>query len=284
MAPRSLLRILLHALAALLLAGCETGGCRDKSAAPTVVTTPGGVEMVLLPGGWFEMGSPQNEEKDEPRHRVCVSPFCMDRTEVTQGEYEKLMKKNPSRWKGEKNPVEQIRWADAAAYCNARSRADGLLPAYTPKTWECDFEASGYRLPTEAEWEYACRAGTQADRFFGSAASELGRYAWFKGNSWQGPSPVGTKLPNPWGLYDLYGNVWEWCNDYYGERYYTESPDRDPRGPKTGKTRVLRGGCCDSRANVCRSSYRYDEEPAYTDVCFRAEANGVVGLRCVKRR
>ncbi len=148
----------------LSLAGCGTGERAAKNRAPAIVTTPGGVEMIVLPGGWFDMGSPQNEEKDEPRHRVYVIPFCMDRTAVTQGEYEKLMKKNPSRWKDAKNPVEQIRWADAAAYCNARSHADGLAPAYSP-SGECDFEASGYRLSTEAEWENACRAGPQTESF-----------------------------------------------------------------------------------------------------------------------
>ncbi len=94
---------------------------------------------------------------------------------------------------------------------------------------------------------------------------------------------MATRLPNPWGFYDLCGNVWEWCNDYYGERTYSESPERDPRGPKAGKTRVVRGGCWDSRAKECRSAYRGEEEPAYTDVCFRSDANGFIGFRCVKR-
>jgi len=282
----SLRRILPRALAlgVLLLAGCEKRERGAKSAAPRVVTTKGGVEMALLPGGWFEMGTQENEEKDEPRHKVYVSSFCMDRYEVTQEEYEKLMGKNPSQWKGRKNPVEQIRWAEAAAYCNARSRLDGLQPAYDPKSWECSFEAGGYRLPTEAEWEYACRAGTQTAYFFGEGAGELKRYAWFKDNAGRGPREAGTRPPNPWGLHDLCGNVWEWCNDFYQEGYYQESPEKDPRGPKSGKTRVLRGGCWNSRAEQCRSSYRNYEDPGYTDVCFGADVHGFVGFRCVKRQ
>jgi len=248
-----------------------------------VVTTAGGVAMVRLPGGWFEMGSDTADQVDETPHRVYVSPFCIDRYEVTQEEYERRMGKNPSRWKAKCHPAEQIRWADGVAYCNARSESEGLHPCYDVETWACDFDADGYRLPTEAEWEYACRAGTTTLYFFGSTPAKLDRYAWCKVNCTTRPRPVGLKRPNPWGLYDMYGNVWEWCNDLYGEDYYASSPERNPPGPADGQRRVLRGGCWNSRPDVCRSSYRLDENPGYTDVCFGADTRGFVGFRCVCR-
>jgi formylglycine-generating enzyme required for sulfatase activity len=240
--------------------------------------------MVALPGGWFQMGSPGGAEPDETQHRVWVSPFFIDQFLVTQESFQKLMGRNPSRWTEPKNPVEQIRWEDAAAYCNTRSRLEGLARCYDPKFWKCDFNQAGYRLPTEAEWEYACRAGTETAYFFGDEPRELGNYAWFKGTSTRGPAPVGGKKPNPWGLYDMYGNVWQWCNDFYAEDYYRHSPDWDPRGPETGQARVLRGGSWNSRADACRSAYRLDENPNYTDVCFARDVHGFVGFRCVRKR
>jgi formylglycine-generating enzyme required for sulfatase activity len=240
--------------------------------------------MVAIPGGWFEMGGAAGGEPDETPHRVCVSPFYMDQYEVTQADFEKALGRNPSRWTEPKNPVEQIRWKDAAEYASARSRIEGLPPCYDPKTWACDFQAPGYRLPTEAEWEYACRAGTRTEYFFGDGTAELGEYAWFKGNCTRSPYPVGLKRPNPWGLCDMYGNVWEWCNDFYGEDYYRAGPERDPRGPETGQTRVLRGGCWNSRPAQCRSAYRLDENPGYTDACFGRDVRGFVGFRCVRAR
>jgi len=273
------------AFAASALLFCASCGEGEPPAAADgaagTLETAGGVEMVRLPGGWFEMGSDAADQVDETPHRVYVSPFCIDRCEVTQEEYERRMGKNPSRWKAKRHPAEQIRWADAVAYCNARSRSEGLRPCYDLQTWACDFSADGYRLPTEAEWEYACRAGTTAPYFFGSTPAKLELYAWFKGNCTTRARDVGLKRPNPWGLYDMYGNVWEWCNDHYGEHYYASSPEKDPRGPASGERRVLRGGCWNSRPEVCRSSYRFDENPGYTDVCFGADTHGFVGFRCV---
>ena len=271
------------ALAVAALAACRKVDRDVPGVGPSPVKTKGGVEMVRVPGGWFAMGSDREDAIDEPAHRVYVSPFAIDKYEVTQEEYERVTGVNPSRHKGATNPVEQIRWADAAKYCNARSRAEGLQPAYDPKTWQCDFEADGYRLPTEAEWEYAARAGTGGDRYFGDDPSKLSRHAWFKENSTRGPQPVGQREPNPWGLYDVYGNVWEWCHDFYAEDYYRQSPERDPRGPQTGENRVVRGGCWDSRPDMCRSAYRNYENPGYTDVCFGKDVHGFVGFRCVKQ-
>ena len=273
---------------AAVLAIAFSSACRKiepeaPDEAPAVGQTTPGVEMALIPGGWFEMGSPEDREIDEPLHKVYVSPFYVDKHEVTQAEYERVMGTNPSRWKGEKNPVEQIRWANAAEYCNARSRLEGLQPAYDLTTWECDFEADGYRLPTEAEWEYAARAGTKTEYFFGQGPSKLKQYAWFKENCTRRPRPVAQREPNGWGLYDVYGNVWEWCNDFYQEDYYRQSAEKDPRGPAAGDNRVVRGGCWNSRPDECRSAYRNYEDPGYTDVCFGKDIHGFVGFRCVRR-
>ncbi len=274
------------ALAAALfvaLAGCEKLEPAAPDGAPPIVTTKGGVEMVRLPGGWFEMGSDAADEVDEPRHRVLVSPFCIDRFEVTQYEFERVMGENPSRWKDPLKPVEQVRWAKAVAYCNARSRREGLRPAYDLRTWACDFGADGYRLPTEAEWEHAARAGTATRYYFGNAPTRLEQHAWCKDNATRGPQPVGHRLPNPWRLHDVYGNVWEWCHDLYGEDYYRSSPEKDPAGPRAGQTRVLRGGSWNSRPSHCRSAYRFHENPGYADVCFGRDTHGFVGFRCVRR-
>ncbi len=246
---------------------------------PKEIKTESGVEMILLPGGWFIMGDDKGEVDERPAHKIYVAPFYMDKYPVTQEEYERVMGENPSRWKGGRNPVEQVRWSDAVRYCNARSRLEGLQPCYNLETWECDFDADGYRLPMEAEWEFACRAGTKTRYFFGDNPRKLKLYAWFKGNSGGRPRPVGRKLPNPWGLYDMYGNVWEWCNDFYKVDYYGESPLKNPKGPKTGNTKVLRGGSWNSKAEECRSSYRYNENPGYTDVCFGYD---IYGFRCVR--
>ena len=274
--------ILASASALVVCFSCGDEGAPAAGPAPPIVTTQGGIEMVSLPGGGFRMGSDTADQVDETPHRVYVGPFAIDRYEVTQQAYERLMGKNPSRWKAPRNPAEQIRWAEAVAYCNARSRSEGLRPCYDLRTWACDFDADGYRLPTEAEWEYACRAGTTTRYFFGDNRAKLGLYGWYKLNCPMKPRAVGLKRPNPWGLYDMYGNVWEWCNDFYREDAYRAGPEKNPRGPTSGRTRVLRGGCWNSRPGYCRSAYRFDENPGYTDVCFGADTHGFVGFRCVR--
>ena len=254
----------------------ETGGCRDFK-------TSSGSEMVAIPGGWFEMGSRDPDESDQPVHKVYVSPFSIDKYLVTQQQYEPLMGANPSHWKSAKNPVDRIRWCDAVVYCNARSVAEGLQPAYDLETRECDFAAEGYRLPTEAEFEYALRAGTNTAYFFGDSPAELKGYAWFKANSPRGSHPIGEKPANPWGLHDMLGNLWEWCHDYYQEDYYQQGPERDPRGPAVGENRVVRGGCWNSKPSDCRSAYRSCEMPQFTDICFAKDIHGQIGFRCVRR-
>ena len=252
--------------------------CSDNNQ-PEEILTKSGIEMVYAPGGLFIMGDEQGDVDEEP-HEIYINSFYIDKYLVTQEEYEKVTGENPSRWKGEKNPVEQMRWSDAVKYCNARSHLENLQPCYILETWECNYEANGYRLPTEAEWEYACRAGTKTSYFFGDNPEKLKNYAWFKENSGRRPRPVGQKLPNPLGLYDMYGNVWEWCNDFYKVDYYQESPKENPKGPDKEDTKVLHGGSWNSSAKECRSSFRYNENPGYSDVCFGYD---IYGFRCVKK-
>ena len=261
-------------LAGILLQGCERKAPEEAS---NEIKAESETKMVLLPGGTFTMGD--ESEVDSKPHKVSIGPFFIDVHLVTQEEYETLMQDNPSRWKGSKNPVEQVRWSDAVRYCNARSQAEGLQPCYDLNTWKCDFSANGYRLPTEAEWEYACRAGMKTTYFFGNDSSKLKDYAWFDENAGQKPQPVGQKAPNPWGLYDICGNVWEWCNDFYQVDYYQESPKDNPRGPEAGETKVVRGGAWKFSAESCRSGYRYNEDPGYADVCFGYD---IYGFRCVR--
>ncbi len=249
---------------------------QSASAATNAAVAPSG--MVQIAAGRFQMGD--KGQVDAKPHEVAVSAFLIDATLVTQEQYEKAMGENPSRWKGAKNPVEQVRWSDAVKYCNKRSELEGLRPCYDLKTWKCDFDANGYRLPTEAEWEYACRAGTSTAYFFADDPSKLGEYAWFDKNSGARPRPVAQKQPNAWGLYDMSGNVWEWCNDFYKVDYYNESPATDPRGPDTGQTKVVRGGAWRFSAERCRSGYRYNENPGYADVCFGYD---IYGFRCVRK-
>ena len=263
------------ALAALgLTLGAGPGG-RART-----VRTESGVEMVRLPAGSFVMGDAKGAPDEKP-HKVSVDAFYIDKYEVTQEQFRKLIGADYSRWKDPKAPTEQITWSAAVKYCNARSRAEGLTPCYDTKTWKCNFSANGYRLPTEAEWEYAARAGTTTRWFFGNSAASLRSFAWTKENSGGRPREVGKKLPNPWGLYDIYGNVAEWCNDFYQPDYYQKSPAKNPRGPASGDKRVVRGGSWNSLASDCRSAYRGAEDPAYADICIGYY--DVYGFRCVRK-
>ena len=283
--PRRGCLLLITTLAALLLAGCEPGNkpARVEPSTPAVpqrIPTPAGIEMALLPAGAFLMGDENGDPDEKPAHQVQVSAFYLDTREVTQKAYESLIQQNPSQFKAPEKPVEQVDWYHAVLYCNMRSLKEGLKPCYDPKTLACNFEADGYRLPTEAEWEYACRAGTPSRYSFGSDAAKLRASAWFKANADRTTHPVGQKAPNPWGLFDLHGNVAEWCHDVYSETYYQKHEANNPRGPATGDKRVLRGGSWRTSEEGCRSSARYSETPRFADACFGSDA---YGFRCARR-
>ena len=219
-------------------------------------------DMIRIEGGTFLMGSPANEQgrtgSEGPQHQVTVSPFYLARFPVTQAEYEEITGRKPSHYMGADLPVEQVNWFDAVNYCNRRSEKEGLTPAYTVNgnsvTWNS--EANGYRLPTEAEWEYACRAGTQTPYYSGTSVNDAG---WHAGNSNTRTNPVGGKQPNAWGLYDMHGNVLEWCWDWLGN--YSSDSVIDPTGPSSGTSRVYRGGCWSFQAYQVRSAYRFGNNP-----------------------
>jgi acetoin utilization deacetylase AcuC-like enzyme len=172
-----------------------------------------------------------------------------------------------------------IPYSQAALFCNLRSRAEGLDPCYDEETAGCNFEKNGYRLPTEAEWEYACRAGSTSDYSFGSDRRRLAEHAWFAENSQKKSHPVAQKKPNPWGLYDMHGGVAEWCNDVYGRDYYQATPTANPRGPGDGEKYVFRGGAWNFAPASLRSSARASER-GFGDACFSSDS---LGFRCVRK-
>jgi len=270
-----------------LAIGCGTPRSEPPSRTPppTAEAEPplpkSGVEMVLVPVGEFRMGDDDGEDDEQPAHHVRVSAFYIDVTEVTQASFQALMGRNPAKFAAPDKPVERISWHAAIQYCNMRSQRDGLQPCYDLKTLACDFAADGYRLPTEAEWEYACRAGTTTRWSFGDDPGKLKDHAWYKPNATKKTHPVKSKRPNPWGLYDMHGNVAEWCQDFYAETYSDGGETaQDPRGPDTGEDRVLRGGSWAVDEDRCRSSARDFEAPGFADVCFGYEA---YGFRCVRK-
>jgi formylglycine-generating enzyme required for sulfatase activity len=263
----------------LLSSGCQRISDSAAQQLPTI-TTKSGIEMICIPAGTFQMGSRHGKEDEAHVHTVTVDAFLMDKYEVTQAEYERHGLPNPSHFKGPTLPVEQVTWVQAAVYCNARSKAEGLQPCYNEDTAECNFDADGYRLPTEAEWEYACRAGTDGDYSFAADARKLGEYGWFADNAGKKTHPVGQKKPNPWGLCDMHGNVAEWCNDMYDKTYYHNSSAANPRGPTDGKQYVLRGGAWRSGADALKSYCRLAENPGFSDACLARDA---IGFRCVRK-
>jgi formylglycine-generating enzyme required for sulfatase activity len=199
------------------------------------------------------MGSPASEagrRADEDQRGVTVGGFYIGKYEVTQKEYEEVTDLNPSKFKGDSHPVENLNWFEALAFCNAKSLREGLVPAYTisGRNAAWNKKANGYRLPTEAEWEYACRAGS-------SAASSTSQ-ANFNGTQ---TMEVGQFAPNPWGLYDMMGNVWEWCWDYYGP--YDAEARSNPDGPERGEGRVVRGGGYYNEGDRLRSARRGFDPP-----------------------
>jgi formylglycine-generating enzyme required for sulfatase activity len=229
----------------------------------------GGVslELVWIPAGSFTMGSPDNEsgryDDEGPQHKVTISKgFWMGKHEVTQEQWQAVMGRNPSKFKGSKNPVEQVSWDGCQSYIQQLNRK---------------VQGVGFRLPTEAEWEYACRAGTTTAFHYGndldaSLANFDGNYPYGngrKGEYRRKTVPVGSFKPNAFGLYDMHGNVWEWCQDWYGA--YPSGAVTDPAGPGAGSSRVLRGGSWLNHARGCRSAGRYNRVPGNRifDIGFR---------------
>ncbi len=248
----------------------------------TVVQTNSiGMKLVLIPPGEFQMGSPKELIEEEsrlhggdawyrdhlpgegPQHRVRITrPYWLGATDVTQEEYQRVMGSNPSKFQGDpQRPVEQVSWDDAVEFCRKLSALPGEKAA-----------KRRYGLPTEAQWEHACRAGTTTRWYAGNDEAGLGDVAWFASNVGGQTHRVGQKHANAWGLYDMHGNVWEWCQDWYDKEYYAKSPVDDPGGPPTGSHRVFRGGGWNVVAGGCRSAYRDHFVPGfrYFNLGFRA--------------
>ena len=282
-----LARLILLVIAGIALpAGCKQAASDSASSpSPAAVVSSSGIEMVALPGGQFTMGTSEGNADEGPPHQVTVSAFLMDKFEVTHEMFAKVQLPDPSHWQDNpKTPVERVRWRDAKAYCNERSRLEGLKPCYNEKTveWDCDYSADGYRLPTEAEWEYAARAGTTSPFEFGSA-EKVEQYAWIAANGQQKTHPVGQKKANSWGIFDMYGNVSEWCEDVYSPTWYKQSPATDPTGPPSpghDVKRVMRGGSWNTGGDAARVTYREGQRTGNTDACF---ATDFCGFRCVRR-
>ena len=262
-------------LSSLVIFGMIQLDCQLLAQSAKELTNSIGIKLVLIPKGTFMMGSPIDKESasndfmtgspieeegasnDEEQHKVTISKdYYLGVTEVTQGQYEKVMGTNPSHFEkrvirksdSSMYPVEMVSWEDAVEFCKKLSD----LPE--------EKEAGRvYRLPTEAEWEYACRAGSKSAYSFGESTKSLGDYAWFDGNS-DRTHPVGEKKANAWGLYDMQGNVWEWCSDWYDE--YPKGAVSDPTGPKQGSYRVIRGGGWGYEAAFCRSAFRGRLDPS----------------------
>jgi formylglycine-generating enzyme len=243
-----------HREARRLLAKAEQGREDERKKA---ITNDLGMTFVWIDPGAFQMGSPRSEQgryDDEAQHPVTLTKgFYLQTTEVTQGQWKKLMGNNPSFFKecGDNCPVEQVSWADVQAFINRLNKKTGRT----------------YRLPTEAEWEYACRAGATGpfntgDCLTDAQANYDSKYPLYgcpKGQLRGKPLPVKSLPPNAWGLYDMHGNVWEWCADWYGD--YPAGADSDPTGPKSSASRVNRGGCWNRDAVYCRSAARSDDAP-----------------------
>ncbi|MCI5146596.1 MAG: formylglycine-generating enzyme family protein, partial [Candidatus Electrothrix sp. AR3] len=213
-----------------------------------------GMELVYIPAGCFMMGSSPDDEghqKNEgPVHEVCLNAFWMGKYQVTQGQWQKIMGQNPAKFqKGDKYPVEQVSWDDVQSFLKKLNKKSG----------------KGYRLPTESEWEYACRANGSSKY---SGGDDLDALGWYYKNSGHSTHPVGKKKANAFGLHDMSGNVWEWCHDWYGADYYASSPKDNPTGPNSGTDRVLRGGYYFGYSLNCRSVFRDHRPPEERDDAF----------------
>jgi formylglycine-generating enzyme required for sulfatase activity len=251
------------------------GVSQPPGVATPLITNSIGMKLVLIPAGEFLMGSPdrdgESRTNEKPQHRVRITrPFYLGVYQVTQADYKKVLGNNPSYFQtgtdARNRPVECVSWSDAVEFCKRLSE----LP---------DEQLAGrvYRLPTEAEWEYGCRAGSTTRYCFGDDERLLLNYAWFGLNSHKTTHPVGQKRPNPWGLYDIYGNVWEWCADRYGSGYYAQSPIDAPTGAASGSSSVRRGGGWCYAAEDCRSAVRkrFSPEKRTIHFGFRVAADSV---------
>ncbi len=218
--------------------------------APT--TIPLKPEVVLVEGGTFRMGSNSGENDESPVHSVTLNTYSIGKYEVTVGQYKafcnetgRSMPEAPSWGWQDRHPMVSVTYNDAVAYCN----------------WLGEKFGGDWRLPTEAEWEFAARGGNKSKGYTYAGANDLETVAWFVDNAGGQTNSVGRKKPNELGIYDMSGNVWEWCRDWYGENYYSSSPGSNPRGPSSGSHRVLRGGGWDNLAANCRVAYRNGSTP-----------------------
>jgi len=261
-------KTLVALLFVLVLIFTVSSGAQEETVKNSV-----GIEFVRIPAGSFLMGSQATDaghtDDEIPQHEMVIeTPFYISRFEITQKQWLAVMEPeadieddeaNPSAFKGEDLPVETISWEDAQAFIAKLNDLE---------------DTDVYRLPTEAEWEYACRAGTQTNFFFGDDPTMLKDYAWFDSNSEERTHPVGVKKPNPWNLHDMLGNVYEWCQDWYDEEYYRKDPKNPPEEPYSRPERVARGGYFFSRPRFCRCANRYHFPLDY--------AYHTIGLRLVK--
>lgn len=228
--------------------------------------------MILVPSGTFQMGSESGNQDEMPVHTVNIDSLYVAEHEVTQLLWRSVMGNLNEDYLGDEYPVANFGWYSAVEFCNKLSLIEGLDTCYYhgADDIECDFDANGYRMPTEAEWEYLCRAGTSGDYY----DSYLPDIAWFAGNSGFQRHPVGRKMPNSFGLYDMHGNLWEFCWDWYGEDYYSKSPVDNPKGPDNGNKDVLRGGSYADGEFFLRSANR----------SFPHSDSSLCGLRIVKSK
>ncbi len=252
-------------------------------------------EMIFVPGGTFTMGDTRGvgRSNELPTHDVTLNSFYLGKYQVTQGDYQDIMDSNPDlgRRVGNIYPVDNVSWYDAIKYCNLRSMKEGFTPVYSisgstdPDDWGevpdpytygwnsaiCNWDANGYRLPTEAEWEYAACGATDDPDYLYSGSDNIDNVAWHYDNSDGSAQPVGSKVPNGLGIYDMSGNIWEWCWDWYLEEYYSISPSHSPTGPAVGASRMYRGGSWENKDAGCRNAVRNGHSPAFksSSVGFR---------------